>query len=125
MLLHQGGIGFIDFDGACQAEPALDLALFRATLKDVGLIRKETAGDDPPPLRGVQLAMYGQLDRACETFLARYLQLAPASPARVLLWETLDVLAYVLRCWLKVKPKRLWANMLMLERHLATAAELR
>jgi len=125
VLLHQGGIGFIDFDGACQAEPALDLALFRATLKDVGLIRKETAGDDPPPPRGVQLAMYGQLDRACETFLARYLQLAPASPARVLLWETLDVLAYVLRCWLKVKPKRLWANMLMLERHLATAAELR
>jgi hypothetical protein len=125
VLLYQGGIGFIDFDGACQAEPALDLALFRATLKDVGLIRKETGGDDPPPPRDVQLAMYGQLDRACEAFLARYLELAPASPVRVLLWESLDVLAYVLRCWLKVKPKRLWANMLMLERHLAAAAELR
>jgi len=124
VLLSHGGIGFIDFDGACQAEPALDLALFRATLKDVGLIRKETGGDDPPPPRDVQLAMYGQLERACEAFLARYLELAPASPVRVLLWETLDVLAYVLRCWLKVKPKRLWANMLMLERHLA-AAELR
>jgi hypothetical protein len=125
VLLHRGRIGFIDFDGACQAEPALDLALLRATLKDVGLIRKETDGGGTPPPRDAQLAVYGQLDRACDAFLARYQERASVSPLRVLLWETLDVLAYVLRCWLKVKPERLWANMLMLERHLAAAGALR
>lgn len=125
VLLYQGRIGFIDFDGACQAEPALDLGLFRATLKDVGLIRKETDGGGAPPPRDRQLAIYGQLDRACDAFLARYQERASVTAVRVRLWETLDVLAYVLRCWLKVKPERLWANMLMLERHLAAADELR
>src|ERR671937_541032 len=37
VLLSQGRIGFIDFDGFCQAEPAMDLALFRSPLKDKGM----------------------------------------------------------------------------------------
>ena len=37
VLLHEGGIGFIDFDGACQAEPSLDLGRFRAKLRDIGI----------------------------------------------------------------------------------------
>src|SRR5207244_7553711 len=33
VLLHQGRIGFVDFDSFCQAEPAMDLALFLSSLK--------------------------------------------------------------------------------------------
>ena len=36
VLLHQGRIAFIDFDGLAMAEPALDVALFRAAVRDVG-----------------------------------------------------------------------------------------
>ena len=32
VLLHEGQIAFIDFDGFCEAEPAMDLALFRASV---------------------------------------------------------------------------------------------
>lgn len=37
VLLNQGAIGFIDFDGFCQAEPAMDVALFLATVKNISL----------------------------------------------------------------------------------------
>jgi hypothetical protein len=37
VLLHQGEIGFIDFDGFCQAEPAMDMALFLTTVKNLSL----------------------------------------------------------------------------------------
>src|SRR5262249_37741347 len=36
-LLHQGKVGFIAFDSFGQAEPALDLALFLAGTKNIGL----------------------------------------------------------------------------------------
>ena len=35
VLLHGGHVGFIDFDGASMAEPALDLGRFRAKLRDI------------------------------------------------------------------------------------------
>jgi hypothetical protein len=116
VLLAKGGIGFVDFDAACHAEPARDLGLFRATLKDVGLTRK--AEDHvPEPPREAQLATYARLDRAGDAFLCGYLEVAPpVSPVRLLLWETAEVLDYVLSCWRKVKPEKLAANMLMLER---------
>ncbi|MGH2217429.1 phosphotransferase, partial [Enterococcus faecalis] len=37
VLLHGGQVGFIDFDGSCRAEPALDLGRFRAKLPDIGI----------------------------------------------------------------------------------------
>jgi predicted trehalose synthase len=116
VLLSKGGIGFVDFDGACLAEPAHDLGLFRAAVKNVGLTRKAEDGVPQPP-RAALLATYERLDRANDAFLAAYLEAAPpASPVRLLLWETAEVLDYVLRCWEKVKPDRLAATMLMLER---------
>ena len=116
VLLSKGGIGFVDFDAACHAEPARDLGLFRATVKDVGLTRKAEDGVPEPP-RAALLATYERLDRLNDAFLARYLEVAPpVSPMRLLLWETAEVLDYVLSCWRKVKPEKLAANMLMLER---------
>jgi hypothetical protein len=116
VLLSKGGIGFVDFDAACHAEPARDLGLFRATVKDVGLTRKAEDGVPEPP-RAALLATYERLDRVNDAFLARYLEVAPpVSPMRLLLWETAEVLDYMLSCWRKVKPEKLAANMLMLER---------
>lgn len=116
VLLSKGGIGFVDFDAACHAEPARDLGLFRATVKDVGLTRKAEDGVPEPP-HEVQLATYERLDRLNDAFLAGYLEVAPpVSPVRLLLWETAEVLDYALSCWRKVKPEKLAANMLMLER---------
>ena len=46
ILVHDDDIAFIDFDGTCQAEPGLDLALFRATLCDLSLRALEV--DDQP-----------------------------------------------------------------------------
>jgi aminoglycoside phosphotransferase (APT) family kinase protein len=44
VLLADGRIGFIDFDGICQAEPAIDVALF-LLVKGVGLV-ESLAGRD-------------------------------------------------------------------------------
>src|SRR3990172_3798367 len=106
VLLHDGEIGFIDFDGFCQAEPALDLALFRTTLKDFGVRMGPEEGerqlDDDVLQKRLRV-----LDHLCELFLAGYETIAPVSRERVALWETLDILSAVLNCWLKVKVERL------------------
>ena len=34
-----GRVGFIDFDGFCQAEPAMDLGVFRAAMVNIGMVR--------------------------------------------------------------------------------------
>ncbi len=120
VLLHQGDIGFIDFDGFCLAEPALDIALFRATTKELGINtspsreQKEFAYDS----EGARLARLHQLDTICEIFLSEYERLGAVSRERVGLWEALDLLTVVLRCWTKVKPHQLGHAMLLLESHL-------
>lgn len=113
VLLHDGGVGFIDFDGFCQAEPALDVALFLATLTDIGM--RATAGADGASAR------LAQVQELAGAFLARYRAEAPVSAARVALWQTLDCLTKVLHCWTKVRPSRLADALLVLEHHLAAA----
>jgi hypothetical protein len=116
VLLDHGKVGFIDFDGLCMAEPALDVALFRASAKDLG-VDKRTARADPE----ARLARVVQLERVCDRFLDDYAAAAPVSRVRVALWETLDLLTNYLRCWSKVKPERVGPTMLLLERQLAAA----
>ncbi len=66
VLLDGEGVSFVDFDGACMGEPALDLGRFRAKLRDTGISafgpdapapvrRRHRAEPGParPPLRGV------------------------------------------------------------------------
>ena len=70
MLLHDGDIGFIDFDGAAMAEPALDLGRFRAKLRDIGISTLTFKGE---PLAGEPLeANLALLDDLCDTFLRAY-----------------------------------------------------
>ncbi len=108
VLLHGNDIGFIDFDGFCVAEPALDVALFRATARDLAMsvLSPDTTIE----------ARLERADELCEHFLASYENLAPISRLRVALWETLDLFTNVLHSWTKAKPARL-VNALSLLQH--------
>lgn len=126
VLLHEGAIGFIDFDGFCQAEPAMDLALFMTTLKNIALNRSNKYADDDEEGdeegeqldEAVRLARMVESERLCTLFLTEYEKHAPVSRIRIMLWETLDLLALIFGSWLKIKFARLDNCMFMLERHL-------
>jgi len=112
VLLHGGRIGFIDFDGACRAEPALDLGRFRANLRDIG-ISAFTAADHP--LAGDPLDRHLRLlDELCDDFLAAYERHAPVTAGRVLLWETTDLLTALLHAWTKVRTARVGQRLAVL-----------
>ena len=111
VLLAAGGIAFIDFDGLCTAEPAIDVALFRAALRDATL---RMAPDDAVDAR------VAEVDVVCERFLQAYEAAAPISRARVAVWEGLYLLTFVLHCWTKVRPARIAGRSALLASHLAT-----
>jgi aminoglycoside phosphotransferase (APT) family kinase protein len=120
VLIDEDRIGFIDFDGFCLAEPALDIALFRATVREFGI--------NTSPSHKQKVFVYpndqarrdrlAAMDDLCDSFLAEYERHASVSRQRVALWEALDLLTSVLRCWTKVKPHQLDNAMLMLESQL-------
>lgn len=128
VLLWEGAIGFIDFDGFCQAEPAMDLALFVTTLKNIGLNRSNKYADDDEEgeeeIEAIdeasRLIQMQKIERLCTLFLSEYAKHAPMSYTRLVLWETLDLLALIFGSWLKLKFARLDNCMFMLERHLQT-----
>jgi Ser/Thr protein kinase RdoA (MazF antagonist) len=121
VLMAGQELAFIDFDSFCQAEPAMDLALFLSSTKNVGLSEphEEESGEDDSALDpATRDALLEQLDGICEAFLAEYERHAPVSRQRVALWETLDLFDLVLTCWTKIKPVRVQNTLAMLERHL-------
>ena len=120
MLLSQGQIGFIDFDSFCQAEPAMDLALFLSSLKKNGMRglydernRMDGTALDPATCQ----AGLAQLDELGEVVLAHYERHAPVSRQRVALWEACYLFRLVLRSWARVQPDRLVHVLTLLERH--------
>jgi hypothetical protein len=113
VLIHGRQIGFIDFDEFCMAEPALDIAVFLAAIKDVGLTSDDTL--QSAPLRQERLAL---LEAIGEAFLEEYARRAPLSRQRVALWEALEYINDVLDCWIKVKPAEVTTTMLILKHHL-------
>jgi hypothetical protein len=121
VLLSGGAIGFIDFDGFCQAEPALDLALFMTTVKNLGMSKSHSDDDDEnesEPLDDERrLAWLTWAEAICELFLTEYENHAPVSRTRILLWEALNLLSLMLGSWNKLKLARLDDCLLMLERH--------
>jgi aminoglycoside phosphotransferase (APT) family kinase protein len=119
VLLYGDTIGFIDFDGFGQSEPALDLSRFTRKTRALGM---DAARIDPASAAG--LARQQQMEAICEAFLARYTTHTPVSRMRIALWETLDLLTLVLYCWTKLEPERLKANMALLERHLEVSGLL-
>jgi hypothetical protein len=119
VLDDAGGIGFIDFDGFCMAEPAMDVAQFRATLRDVGLRALENSPELLQRGDGRRPGL-ARLDRECERFMAAYEGAAgPVSPTRVALWETMYAVVAVLHCWTKLKFDRLPYRLAVLQRHLS------
>ena len=120
VLLDQGRIGFIDFDSFCQAEPAMDLALFMVALVDSGMSFFTARQSSIPEheLRHVLEERLTYLDALADSFLSHYAALRPVSHARVGLWRALNTLELVARSWDRVKPKRLNHTILMLERQL-------
>jgi phosphotransferase family enzyme len=101
VLVDDGRVGFIDFDSFCQGEPAMDVGLFRAAMRNIGMYTPLPDGDGDLETR------IKQVEAACERFLATYEALAPVSRVRVGLWESLELLIYVINGWAKVQPSRL------------------
>ena len=119
VLLHAGQLGFIDFDGASMAEPALDLGRFRAKLRDIGISVLAASGQ---PLSGPALSdNLRLLDGLCDDFLQSYCDRAQVSRERVLLWETCDLLTAMLHAWTKVRLARITPRLTVLRHHLAAA----
>ena len=118
VLLCGPDASIIDFDGFCHAEPALDVALFRSTARDIAL--SELTDDVGRPSSDEALdARADEVDAFCDAFLARYESRRPVSHERVALYEALFLLTVVLHGWTKVKPSRLRHGLLLLERHVA------
>ena len=112
VLLSEGRVGFIDFDGFGQAEPALDLSRFLRKARALGFDALQSSGAGDPA------AHLAQVEAISGVFMAEYEARIPVSHERIALWEALDLLTLVLYCWTKIEPERLHDNMLLLERHL-------
>jgi len=119
VLLHGGRVGFIDFDGACMAEPALDLGRFRAKLRDIG-VSTLGLGERPVDPERVE-ATLRLLDDLCEHFLAEYQRHAVVSRPRVVLWETCDLLTGLLHAWTKVRLLRVEPRLTVLVHQIRSA----
>jgi hypothetical protein len=120
VLLDGGRIGFIDFDGACRAEPALDLGRFRAKLRDIGISAFRESG--LPLVPGGPLERHLRLlDELCDDFLDAYRRHAPVTRERVVLWETTDLLTALLHGWTKVRLARVIPRLTVLRHALETA----
>ncbi|KRE55391.1 phosphotransferase family protein [Phycicoccus sp. Soil748] len=113
VLLHEGSVGFIDFDGAAMAEPALDLGRFTAKLRDIGISSMAFTGQrlSGPVLRS-HLAL---VDSLCEDFVGGYAAESGVSRERVLLWETCDLLTGLLHAWTKVRLARVGPRLTLLQ----------
>ncbi len=120
VLLHGGGVGFIDFDGSCRAEPALDLGRFRAKLRDIG-ISVFSAADQSGVADPTLERHLGLLDELCDDFLAEYQRHAAVTPERVVLWESTDLLTALLHAWTKVRTARVGPRLAVLRHTLRTA----
>ncbi|MGQ0743739.1 MAG: phosphotransferase [Acidimicrobiales bacterium] len=124
VLLAGERIAFIDFDGLCMAEPALDVGLFRSSLRDAGT--RGLAETGRSGVGGLEASL-DALDQVADAFEAEYrrccpLGAAPVFAERVALWEGLHVLTSALHCWTKIKADRLAVRSAMLRRHLERLA---
>lgn len=123
VLLYQGDIGFIDFDGFCRAEPAMDLALFMTTIKNMARMKSKKPKQSKAhsvdlPISDAQVAQLEKAEALCAFFLAEYEKHAAVSRERIALWESLQLLSLLLGSWKKLKLDRLPYCQFMLQRHL-------
>jgi hypothetical protein len=122
VLLSHGEVGFVDFDGFCQAEPALDVAEFLGKLRSVSLTVGK--GEDDVVDDTHLPALFARADQLSELFLTEYERNRPLSRERVALWEALSLLTRLVDGWAKVKPARLRVNVMLMQRFLDTHHEI-
>lgn len=106
VLLYKGEIGFIDFDSFCQSEPSNDLALFLSTLYSIGLGASDLEEEQEGPSALDASAREARFNLLCsihDEFVEEYEKYAPVSRQRLALWETLEVVMFVLHGWVKIK----------------------
>jgi hypothetical protein len=123
VLLSDGDIGFVDFDGLCQAEPAHDVAEFLGKLRSVSLTVGK--GEDDVIEAERLPALLTRSDQLGELFLSEYERYQSLSRERVAVWEALGLLTRLIDGWAKVKPARLRMNALLLERFLHAHPEVK
>lgn len=114
VLLAGQQISFIDFDYCCMAEPALDIALFRAITMDNGLYDEHIRPKDEAEIA----IRRSRVDALNESFLAGYESRAPVSRERVALWEAIFYVNDSLQCWTKPRPNDPRLVVPLLERQL-------
>jgi hypothetical protein len=116
VLVSDGEIGFVDFDGLCQAEPAFDVAEFVGKLRSVSLTVGK--GEDDVVDDAQLPALLARADQLSDLFLAEYERYRPLSRDRVAMWEALSLLKRLVDGWAKVKPARLRVNIMLMRRFL-------
>lgn len=116
VLLSGQGMAFIDFDGAAMAEGGLDIGRFRGKLRDIGVTALSARPDGYREDR-VQERLE-LLDVLCDDFLADYRRHAQVSPARVELWEMIDLFMALLHTWTKVRLLRIHPRLAIVQHRL-------
>ena len=127
VLLYKNGIGFIDFDGFCQAEPALDLALFLTEIEELGLGQVKTGqkeGGEEAPDPDDRVGRLARLEDLYRVFLDEYnsVSVISVSPPRIALWAALDLITRLQGSWTKGKLARLTDTLFLLDCHLIDLA---
>ena len=124
VLLHNGEIGFIDFDSCCKAEPAKDLGLFlcaflRAGMATVDFDDIEVSSEELDD--GGRRARFERLIAISEGFLDEYERAnKPINRQRVALFEALELFILIQHAWTKIKVRELNDIMYVLEQFLPT-----
>jgi hypothetical protein len=125
VLIHQGEIGFIDFDSFGQAEPAKDLGLFLCAFMRVGMATVKFDDDDDlevstePLDDAARLARFEWLIALSERFLDEYERsYRPVNRQRVALFQALEIFILILHAWTKVKVRELKDIMYLLQHFL-------
>jgi thiamine kinase-like enzyme len=107
VLLHNGQLGFIDFDSFCQSEPARDLSMFLTSMMSISLaLPSASNGKVFDPLIADPAAWEARFERVAsirEQFLNEYERRRPVSRQRVVLWEALNLFYFVVSGWTKAK----------------------
>jgi len=117
VMVDGNRIAFIDTDGCCEAETAMDLALFRASMK-TNIICSRDGEKRTEASVGWRSVVMEELDALGDRFLDEYERAAPVERERVALWETLYLLENLLNTWEKIRPGQLESSKVLLERHL-------
>jgi hypothetical protein len=122
LLLDGSSMALIDFDGFCQAEAGLDLALFRVTMVDLCMRALDAERGRVMDL-AEQQSVQAELDELCSIFLAGYEEVGHVLRPRLALWDAVTGAKDILDCWRKIKFEHLARRIELLRVTLGTLAD--